>query len=126
MKTQLIFCCGCGKDTNARLTTGREIYAHRTDLSQLPFWVCDSCKNYVGCHHKTKDRTRPLGIIPTAKIREMRKRVHAVIDPIWKNGELTRKQVYLEISKLIGCEYHTADLKDENIANKIIDWGRCS
>ncbi len=70
-----IFCCGCKADVRARLTSGKEIYPHRSDLSSLPFWRCDGCGNFVGCHHKTKDRTRPLGCIPTPEIKEERQRV---------------------------------------------------
>jgi hypothetical protein len=48
-----IFCCECREKVNARLTEGEEIYPHREDLKDLPFWICDKCKNFVGCHHKT-------------------------------------------------------------------------
>lgn len=65
MTNRAIFCCCCENDVHARLTDGREIYPHRHDLYSLPFWRCDGCGNHVGCHHKTKDRTRPLGVIPT-------------------------------------------------------------
>ena len=68
-KRRSIFCCGCQSDVQARLTDGAEIYAHRRDLASLPFWKCDACGNFVGCHHKTKHRTRPLGCIPTKEIK---------------------------------------------------------
>jgi hypothetical protein len=68
-----IYCCGCESAVQARLTDGREIYPHRPDLADLPFWKCDGCGNHVGCHHKTNDRTRPLGNIPTPEIRIARK-----------------------------------------------------
>ena len=88
-----LYCCGCSTDVNARLTDGREIYPHRPDLYSLPFWRCDNCKNYVGCHHKSKNRTHPLGCIPTPEIKEARKKIHAIIDPMWKSGAMTRKDV---------------------------------
>jgi hypothetical protein len=65
--TQTIYCCGCKSEVQVRLTDGSEIYPHSPDLHHIPFWKCDACKNYVGCHWKTKDRTRPLGNIPTAR-----------------------------------------------------------
>lgn len=77
-----IYCCGCEKKVPARLTDGAEIYPHRHDLSGLPFWKCDTCGNFVGCHHKTKNRTRPLGCIPTPEIKEARKRIHSLLDPL--------------------------------------------
>ena len=79
-----IYCCGCNKDTAARLTNGEEIYPHRKDLYSLPFWKCDQCGNYVGCHHKTKNQTKPLGCIPTQEIKNIRKKIHTVLDPLWK------------------------------------------
>ncbi len=106
-----IYCCKCGSDVNARLTSGKEIYPHRYDLYGLPFWKCDACKNFVGCHHKTKERTRPLGCIPTKAIKDARKKIHAVIDPIWQSGKVGRKDVYRKLSKVIGREYHTADIR---------------
>lgn len=109
--TQKIFCCGCSADIDARLTDGREIYPHREDLSALPFWKCDACGNFVGCHHKTKNRTRPLGCIPTPELKEARKKLHALIDPIWQSGKMRRKQVYAAISAEIGREYHTAETR---------------
>lgn len=106
-----IFCVGCADRVQARLTDGSEIYPHRQDLFDLPFWKCDKCNNYVGCHHKTKARTKPLGNIPTPKMRNARKHIHAIIDPIWQSGKMSRKEVYEEISELRGRPFHTANLK---------------
>ena len=103
-----IYCCGCADDVEARLTDGREIYPHRPDLGELPFWRCDACKNFVGCHHKTKNRTAPLGCIPTPELKDARKKLHALIDPIWQSGKMTRRELYAEISREVGWDYHTA------------------
>lgn len=72
MTTKDLYCCGCQCLVEARLTTGAEVYPHRDDLAELPFWRCDICKNWVGCHWKTADRTRPLGNIPTKEIKAAR------------------------------------------------------
>ncbi len=103
-----IHCCGCGGKVGARLTDGREIYPHRPDLRSLPFWRCDACGNFVGCHHKTKNRTEPLGCIPTAELKEARKKLHALIDPIWQSGKMGRRELYAAMSRDLGWEYHTA------------------
>lgn len=103
-----IHCCGCGGDVDARLTDGGEIYPHRPDLHSLPFWLCDACLNFVGCHHKTKHRTEPLGCIPTAELKEARKKLHALIDPIWQSGKMGRRELYAAMSRELGWEYHTA------------------
>lgn len=114
-----IFCVQCKKDIEARLTDGKEIYPHRSDLSQLPFWKCDICKNYVGCHHKTKERTRPLGNIPTQELRDARKHIHKILDPLWKYGSFDRKDLYALISGIIGWDYHTSEIKSIEEARKI-------
>ena len=120
MDKKLIHCCGCDQKVNARLTNGEEIYPHKSDLYLLPFWKCDVCNNFVGCHHKTKNRTQPLGNIPTPELREYRKKIHSILDPLWKSGAYTRKEIYERISKRIGWKYHTAKIKTVEEAEKII------
>lgn len=107
----MIWCCGCSCEVNPRLTDGLEIYPHRADLSALPFWKCDACSNYVGCHHKTKDPTKPLGCIPTRELVNARKRIHALLDPIWKSGQMPRGKVYAILSDKLGHPYHTGELR---------------
>ena len=105
-ETREIHCCGCEADVQARLTDGGETYPHRPDLLELPFWKCDACGNFVGCHHKTKDRTRPLGCIPTPEIKNARKHLHRLID------QVKRKELYGLIAERMGRDkYHTADIR---------------
>jgi hypothetical protein len=106
-----IHCCGCNQAVQARLTNGSEIYPRRADLSSLPFWKCDTCGNFVGCHHKTEDRTRPLGCIPTPELKDARQKIHALIDPLWQGGTITRKALYAQLTKALGRQYHTAELR---------------
>ncbi len=114
-----IWCCGCSDKVGARLTNGGEIYPHRADLSKLTFWKCDICKNFVGCHHKTKNRTQPLGCIPTREIKEARKHIHKILDPLWKSGRHNRNRLYGRISDHVGWEYHTAQIRSIEEARKI-------
>lgn len=116
-----IFCCGCEKEVEAELTTGESVYPNRKDLHALPFWRCNACNNYVGCHHKTKNRTAPLGAIPTPEIRAERQEIHKLIDPIWRSGRISRKQLYKKISALTGKKYHTANIRSMEEARKIRD-----
>lgn len=112
MKTEMIiYCCECNGPTKARLTDGKEIYPHREDLNALPFWKCDACKNFVGCHHKTTNRTWPLGNIPSKEIKDARIKIHALLDPLWKQGEFSRSDIYNYLSKKLGYAYHTAEIK---------------
>ena len=111
MIARRIYCCACGGDVDARLTDGGEIYPHRPDLRSLPFWKCDACYNFVGCHHKTKNTTEPLGCIPTKELKDARKKLHGLIDPIWQSGRISRRELYGAISRDLGWEYHTAKLR---------------
>ena len=106
-----IYCCGCQKNIKARLTDGSEIYPHRRDLYALPFWICNTCGNYVGTHHKTKERTKPLGNIPTRELREARKRIHAVIDPAHRSGRIPRGKIYGKMSVALGYTFHSGEIK---------------
>jgi hypothetical protein len=114
-----IYCCCCNKEVAARLTDGSEIYPHRRDLHFMPFWKCDQCGNYVGCHHKTKNRTRPLGYIPSPELKNARNHIHRLIDPVWKSKLCSRQMLYGKISKLLGYEYHTAEIKTIEEARKV-------
>lgn len=114
-----IYCCGCEKKVEARLTDGGEVYPHRPDLSDLPFWKCDTCKNHVGCHHKTKDRTRPLGCIPTKELKNARQHIHRILDPLWKSGKFKRNEIYKIISDKVGWKYHTAKIRSVDEAREI-------
>jgi hypothetical protein len=119
----IIFCTGCGTKVEARLTDGAEIYPHRPDLFKLPFWKCDACKNYVGCHHKTGNPTQPLGCIPTKEITAMRKKIHAVLDPLWQRGGYNRKELYKILSERMGGKhkYHTAQIRSVDEARQVLD-----
>ena len=116
----IIYCCGCKQEIEARLTDGAEVYPHRIDLHRLPFWKCDACGNFVGCHHKTKNRTQPLGCIPTREIKDARMMLHRIIDPLWKSKQISRAKLYKMISRRIGKQYHTAEIRSVDEANSIL------
>lgn len=114
-----IYCTGCKSDVEARLIDGAEAYPYREDLASLPFWKCDTCKNFVGCHHKTKNRTKPLGNIPTKELKVARQYIHKILDPLWQSGTYTRGQLYNRISDFMGFKYHTAELANLEDARKV-------
>lgn len=116
-----IYCCECGKEVSARLTNGNEIYPHRSDLSNLPFWKCDKCNSFVGCHYKTTNKTNPLGCIPSIEIKNLRKQIHFQLDPLWKKGYIKRTELYRRISDYIGYKYHTAELRTVKQAAKVLN-----
>lgn len=70
-----------------RLTNGAEIYSHRRDLHGKPFWRCDACKGYVGCHPGT---TKALGTPADGPLRRARSLLHEErMDPIWKTAHMS-------------------------------------
>lgn len=116
-----IYCCGCESEVDARLTDGAEIYPHRKDLHNLPFWKCDACGNFVGTHYRTADRTRPLGCVPTPAIKRRRQQIHQALDPIWQSGRMQRSTVYRSISRRVGYEFHTAEVRSEAQALDVLE-----
>jgi hypothetical protein len=106
-----IYCCGCQHEVNATLVDGSVVYPRRPDLASLPFWQCPECKNFVGCHHKTKKRTKPLGVIADDQIKAARRHIHAILDPLWQTGLISRKTIYSELTRVLGYQYHTAEIK---------------
>lgn len=57
-------------------------------------YICSNfpeCDAYVGVHKGTKT---PLGILANKELRELKKKCHALFDPLWKNGEMNRKEAY--------------------------------
>lgn len=114
-----IWCCGCACYVDATLVTGAEVYPHRPDLRSLPFWRCPTCANYVGCHHKTADSTKPLGVIPTPEIRNARLHIHALVDPVWKSGRVPRGKLYATIGSRLGRAYHTAEIRTVHEAREV-------
>ena len=114
-----IYCCACEKEVKAKLVSGAEVYAHRTDLKKLPFWQCEMCKNFVGCHYKTKNRTRPLGVIATKEIKNARQHIHKILDPLWKEKGVPRGKIYAILSEKLGREYHTAEIRSIEEARSV-------
>lgn len=115
-----IYCCFCKVNIDAELVSGAEVYPHRPDLTNIPIWRCETCRNYVGCHHKTKNRTKPLGVIPTPELRKARRRIHDILDPIWKSGDYSRSHVYrLVRSELRQNRFHTAEIRTIQEARRV-------
>jgi hypothetical protein len=114
-----IHCCQCQRKVRARLTNGAEIYPRSPSLAKLPFWACPDCGNYVGCHHKNGSGLVPLGYIATPELRSARQHIHALIDPVWKSGRMTRRAIYKAISEAIGREFHTAKIRSVEDAREV-------
>lgn len=105
------------------MITGTVAYPHRQDLESLPFWQCPICKNFVGCHHKRKDNPfTPMGVIAGSELKKARMDLHAILDPLWRNGVIGRKKLYKAISDFLGYEYHTGETRSLDDIKKVKDF----
>lgn len=119
-----IFCRYCGD--NLFLQDNAKLYGGR------PFgkaYICENypaCDTYVGVH---KGTTQPLGTPANAELREIRRRVHASLDPIWQSGKLPRSRLYRQMAALLyngARDYHTAwlDIADGREALALLEAGK--
>lgn len=96
-------CPYCGKP--AACVTGADVYPHRSDLAQKPFWMCAPCGAWIGCHPGT---TQPLGRLADAELRAAKRAAHEVFDPLWRtNGSRnrnrkSRERAYAALSRALG------------------------
>jgi hypothetical protein len=89
-------CPYCNSEAN--LVTGYEIYPHRPDLADLKAWACRPCDAWVGTH-KNSPEHKPLGRLANAELRKAKMAAHAVFDPLWKSGRMSRKEAYSMLSE---------------------------
>lgn len=54
-------------------------------------WDCRPCDAYVGVHKGTET---PLGTLADRETRQARRRAHAVFDPLWTFGKMSRRDAY--------------------------------
>lgn len=110
-----IYCTGCNKDVEARLVTAKEIYG-RTYPGK--FWLC-YCGAYVGTHHKSNNPTKPLGVLATEELRKAKIHIHALIDPPWRSKKVSRGYIYKKLSRSLGYEYHTGEIRSIAEARRV-------
>lgn len=88
----------------ATLAYGIDVFPHRPDLAEKPFWVCWPCDARVGCHPNTKE---PLGTLANAALRRLRSEVHELLDRRWlsahpRNRQARRGDTYAWLAKQLG------------------------
>ncbi len=113
-----IYCTGCKTEVYARLTDGAEMYPSRGDLAQLKFYVCDTCRAFVGAHAGSD---RPLGFLATKEIKVWRKNIHSILDPLWKAKKIKRNESYQYISRKIGRTFHAAEIYNVEEGKRIYE-----
>lgn len=107
-------CPFCGNP--AEWVQNKEIYGRNYGKSYM-CWLCKPCDAYVGCHENTR---RPLGTIANKETREWRKKVHAVIDPLWRENEYKRGEVYMALNDAFGEEVHVGESDIERCKEIIV------
>jgi hypothetical protein len=83
----------------AERVLGLAIYPHRPDLAGRVFFRCRPCQAYVGTHRATG---LPLGTLANLETRRARRDCHAVFDPMWKLGYVSRGHAYRLLAERLG------------------------
>lgn len=101
-------CPYCGKE--AQWVDNVKIYGKRYGKSYMMWW-CKPCDALVGCHQNTR---KPLGTLANKELRGLRIKAHAVFDPLWKSGNMTRDDAYHLLKEKTGKWLHIgeADVED--------------
>lgn len=91
-------CNLCDSD-QIRFASNSEIYGREYGNGMC--FICDGCGGFVGCH----DDGRSLGIIANQEMRELKKKCHALFDPLWKTRKvLKRSDAYYKLSRQLGIK----------------------
>ena len=93
------------------------VYGKNYGKSYMMYY-CKKCDAYVGCHNNTKE---PLGTLADAELRDLRKQVHNLIDPLWQSGEVRRRDIYQQLSDYMGFSFHTGEATKEDCLKVIND-----
>lgn len=84
-------CPYCG--SHVILTSNSAIYGREYGNGKC--YKCTKCDAYVGVHTGTRI---PLGRLANKELRELKKKCHALFDPMWKSGEKSRGECYRWLS----------------------------
>lgn len=84
-------CQYCGHEVI--YTSNAEIYGKEYGNGKC--YKCNNCDAYVGVHDGTDI---PLGILANIELRNLKKKAHAMFDPIWKRKKKYRWQCYHQLA----------------------------
>jgi hypothetical protein len=104
-------CPYCNK--KAEWVENKEVYGRNVGKSYM-IYLCKDCDAYVGCHKNTR---RELGSMANKELRELRTRVHDIIDPLWiyrRDKKAWRTKVYEKLNKWWGGEFHVGWLREND------------
>ncbi len=108
-------CPYCKKE--ARWCENKEIYGKNYGRSYMCYY-CNDCNAYVGCHNNSR---KALGTMANRELREWRMKSHSLIDPLWKNGEMKRHEVYQMLKEHFGKEIHIGE-SDIEMCKEVIKY----
>ena len=103
-------CPYCGEP--AKLVDSAIIYGRSYGM----IWDCRPCDAYVGTHNGSKDHA-PLGRLADRELREWKKRAHAVFDPLWKSGQMSRPEAYKCLQEVMGMTADEAHIGKFDVAD---------
>ena len=84
-------------------------------------YKCTKCDAFVGTHTGTEI---PLGRLANKKLRELKKKCHALFDPVWKNSKnITRDRAYGRLADKLKIPVSTCHFGwfDEELLLRCID-----
>ena len=110
MTDREVLCPYCGN--SAELVDSAVIFGRSYGM----VWRCEPCDARVGCHGTSNV---PKGTLADPALRGARRDVHAVFDPIWRDGEMLRFEAYAWLAKKLGLPGHEC-----HVAR--FDLGRCA
>ena len=91
-------CPYCGHEVVR--TSNKEIYGGR-EYGNGKCYLCRNCRASVGTHPGGK---KPLGILATSEMKELKKCCHGLFDPVWKKRKLGRGKLYQRLANKLDID----------------------
>jgi len=111
-------CNVCGSFKSVILTDSFVIYG----TSYGNIYLCTKCRSYVGVHDNPNNDhgevDAPKGLLADEDMRKLRRQAHALFDPMWKEGKLSRTGAYKVLMRVTGVDKkhaHIAMLPKEQL-----------
>jgi hypothetical protein len=93
---RLVLCPYCFRQ--AEMVLGKILYPDHARLAEKLFWKCPTCDAHVGCHPGS---TVPMGTLANKALRALRSKLHSRLDPLWRDGRMTRDAAYAWMATLL-------------------------
>ncbi len=89
-----VYCPYCGNA--AELVDSSAVYQRSYGM----IWMCKPCDAYTGVH-SSSPTFKPLGTLAKKELRALRRKAHALFDPMWQSKKMTRSEAYSQLAKLM-------------------------